>query len=818
MTNMIGKWRKLENKRKSIEADLWFLNRCINENLTPKFAVVKPQYNCRSLKGWQNQTQKRILRNAVREKYQRLEKINSEKWDTWEHLTRTLPHEELQTRLNDAQDDIEANMQQKTATLRKKLDNLRQEKHPKKEEPWTKGEKVGNFSFHPRVKFLCDDNIFNKEEKEILELGLKYSFKKSLNFDQICKFSIDVDLAIQRLKVNEHVKTYVRQEASKILNEELIEDQEDRRSRQKVAQQQKLLKGIKKKLEANHLTMTKDDKSECIVILKTEEYEAKMIDFFKEGGFKKASTKRFENAVNAFNHTLGMAEETIKKFTGKDLTVKAPQITKSYLLIKLHKENFPGRGVASYCTSHAANLARFLNDYIKRELKFKPKRTIVNTMEFLEKINGIKIEENDIILSFDVKNLFPSIPKIEIIKLVEILMKKNKIEEKEKEDILNLVKIILKQDFIEFKNEIWEQKGGLSIGSPLSPVLADLYMDMIESEIFKEEIVRNQVKIWLRFVDDVFLIVKNGKPTAEKILKTANNINKAIEFTVEYEDEGKINFLDLTLTKKEGKIEAGIYRKPNKTSHTLSSSSNVCPQHKQAAFNSYAHRLVNTKMTEENFGKEKEVLHFLAERNGYTTQMVDRIIEKTKKKKDQKNRKRGLKNIKEEEEKPKRYLAIPYLGKISQRIACFLRKFDDVTVAFRSQNRLKDLLLNNKPKPPKDKVAGVYQLKCKEENCKEIVYIGSTERQFAKRKSEHLKRPKESAFGFHLKFNGHEIDEEESKVIYKKGPKDNREKLELLESYEVSKQKGNGMKILNKKVNIVNKYTPMFKLLQNNRF
>ncbi len=117
---------------------------------------------------------------------------------------------------------------------------------------------------------------------------------------------------------------------------------------------------------------------------------------------------------------------------------------------------------------------------------------------------------------------------------------KNKIEEKEKEDILELKKIILKQDFIEFKEEIWDQKGGLSIGSPLSPVLADLYMDMVESEIFK---------------DDTIKIINRTK---------------------------------------------------NKTSHTLKSTSNVCPQHKRAAFNCYAHRLVNTGLSGEKFEKEKK--------------------------------------------------------------------------------------------------------------------------------------------------------------------------------------------------------------------
>ncbi len=50
-----------------------------------------------------------------------------------------------------------------------------------------------------------------------------------------------------------------------------------------------------------------------------------------------------------------------------------------------------------------------------------------------------------------------------------------------------LLKIALKQDFFHFNGKIYEQTGGLSIASPLSPVLAELYLDNLEKEFAQSD-------------------------------------------------------------------------------------------------------------------------------------------------------------------------------------------------------------------------------------------------------------------------------------------------------------------------------------------
>ena len=55
----------------------------------------------------------------------------------------------------------------------------------------------------------------------------------------------------------------------------------------------------------------------------------------------------------------------------------------------------------------------------------------------------------------------------------------------------------------------------------------------------------------------------------EKLNKYLNNITKNLQFTLETKKNNKINFLDLSLTKRDNKVNFNIYRKPTTTDHAI---------------------------------------------------------------------------------------------------------------------------------------------------------------------------------------------------------------------------------------------------------
>ena len=53
-----------------------------------------------------------------------------------------------------------------------------------------------------------------------------------------------------------------------------------------------------------------------------------------------------------------------------------------------------------------------------------------------------------------------------------------------------------------FKSKFYKQIDGVSMGSPLGPVLANIIMTELESTIVKELVDKSLVKLYLRYVDD----------------------------------------------------------------------------------------------------------------------------------------------------------------------------------------------------------------------------------------------------------------------------------------------------------------------------
>ena len=110
------------------------------------------------------------------------------------------------------------------------------------------------------------------------------------------------------------------------------------------------------------------------------------------------------------------------------------------------------------------------------------------------------MEENDILLSLDVVSLFTMIPIKEAI---------NVIEELNDPETSQLVGLCLNSTFFSFMGELYEQTCGLEMGSPLSPIIANLFMENFEQKSLNSA--NPKPEWWSRFVDDTFLIWGHGK-------------------------------------------------------------------------------------------------------------------------------------------------------------------------------------------------------------------------------------------------------------------------------------------------------------------
>jgi hypothetical protein len=164
-----------------------------------------------------------------------------------------------------------------------------------------------------------------------------------------------------------------------------------------------------------------------------------------------------------------------------------------------------------------------------------------------------------VLVIFDVVYLFTKIP---IEGAVEVI---NKITD---EETTKLVEIYLKSTFFSFQNEIYEKTYGVGMGSPLSLVVANLFMEDLQSKSLASSSLKPE--FWITLIDDTFVIWAHGREKIEKIVYHLNNYSEHIKFTMDIEVDGSLPFLDVHVTKKpDGSLGNQVYRKKTHTEQYL---------------------------------------------------------------------------------------------------------------------------------------------------------------------------------------------------------------------------------------------------------
>lgn len=228
---------------------------------------------------------------------------------------------------------------------------------------------------------------------------------------------------------------------------------------------------------------TRADKGNTVIALNRIDYVNKTLQFLDPKTYsiiKTDPTKKYQSEVNEIikNSTCILDEKEVRK-----LTVMNPQAPKLYSLIKLHKADKRIRPVVSFVTAPSVLLSKKLIQILKEKCKFNSQFGIKNSLQFIDKVRDTQLN-NCKLISFDEVNLFPSIPPKEVIKIVEQQLHKNKANPVEILEIINLLRICLNQDYFEINGNYYTgNNSGLIMGNPLSPLLAEIFMDSLENRI-----------------------------------------------------------------------------------------------------------------------------------------------------------------------------------------------------------------------------------------------------------------------------------------------------------------------------------------------
>ena len=371
-------------------------------------------------------------------------------------------------------------------------------------------------------------------------------------------------------------------------------------------------------------------------------------------------------------------------------------------------------GVGSAPHQLAKKLAKPLSDLLGKTSGTH----LRNSGDLLNRIKDERMSDKKL-ASFDVKSLFTNVPLQDAMEAVRRALDDNQdiALPVPKADFIRLVRLCVEFGALEFEGNEYKQIDGLAMGSPLSPVLACIFMETLETDHFLNIV--GQSTTWLRYVDDILVIV-NKQQDLDSVLRKLNDVHPKIQFTCEQEQDGKLPFLDTLIWNRESRLMFSVYRKPtnkNDFIHFYSSHSQRTKTGVVLGFYLRAFRICS----KEYLQNELEYIRTTFTKLSYPLGLLLQLEKKAIKIRSRSSNSNATKR--------KEYISVP-LSEQSEVITSFTRGALNITSP--SGSTIKDILRRKKKASNQNSV--VYKIPC---GVCEKSYIGETYRGAAKRVEEH---------------------------------------------------------------------------------
>ncbi|KAI8482899.1 hypothetical protein Bbelb_393170 [Branchiostoma belcheri] len=228
-------------------------------------------------------------------------------------------------------------------------------------------------------------------------------------------------------------------------------------------------------------------------------------------------------------------------------------------------------------------------------------------------------EDDETITSYDVCSLFTSIPPKEAVSVVrEALEADDTLADRTNlsvDQVCELLELCLGCTYFTYKGQFYQQMHGCAMGSPVSPIVVNLYMEKFENKAlstFNDTPPAN----WFRYVDDTWCRLK--KRVAADFFDHINQIDDNIKFTQEPSHDNMLPFLDTkTIVEEDGNLRFEVYRKPTHTDQYLTFDSHHPLEHKLAVIKTLFHRADNIVTSDQAKTDEHRHLRGALAKCGY---------------------------------------------------------------------------------------------------------------------------------------------------------------------------------------------------------
>ena len=521
------------------------------------------------------------------------------------------------------------------------------------------------------------------------------------------------------------------------------------------------------------------DKGNKVVLMDKADYDAKMEVLLSDGNTYEALEHDPLKEVNMFVRR--KIDEIAQHCPDKDLITQFKRVNCGlayiYGIPKLHKENCPMRPIISNIGTITRPLSGWLASLLSPYMGTISSAHVKNSIELKARLQDFATTHSTNIVrlgSLDVVSLFTRVPTDKVIEFVG-----RKIDEKSinvpipKNCFLDLLRLCVENNYFQFNDKFYKQKFGISMGSPLSPVLANLYMEFFETEVLPT--LPNQPVLWLRYVDDI-IFPWSEDLSFDQFFNQINRLVPSIDFTCEWERNGSIPFLDTTVHRLSSGFSFAVYRKPTHSNQFIHFFS-WHPEHVKRGV-LYTLFLRAYRICDQVFLKQEiDFLYNSFLRVGYPMHFVDSVHKRVK---------RNFYNPRDrtdlEEETTPPTISLPFHEYVNKSVKPIFQANGCRVVNYASNTLRTNLIRNRPPRTSgRDDAPCVYEIPC--QTCPKS-YFGETGRGLPTRLREHKgyvrNNNKTKAVYKHSKNSNpnHILDFDAARILYQSGQWYNRRVVE----------------------------------------
>ena len=378
------------------------------------------------------------------------------------------------------------------------------------------------------------------------------------------------------------------------------------------------------------IIICKADKGGATVILDVKDYIREANRQLDDRNFyRKLDTDPTENHRDLVNHAI----DTLHKYkhleeklsTGLKLSIaRTPQL---YLLPKIHKAGNPGRPVVSSIDCHTSKISEFVDHHLQSVVQ-ETSSYVKDTNDFLNKLNTCsgEIDDNTILVTMDVKSLYTNIPNDEGIRATRTFLARAG-----KAALIPVITkflwLILTLNNFVFNGINYLQTNGASMGTKCAPNYANLFMAYFEETFIYPRIIGNST-LYLRYIDDIFLIWKGTRQDLEAFIEEINSVHNTIKFDVNF-SKTCVNFLDTTVAiTTNHTIKTTLYQKPTDRHNFLHHKSYHPSSTKKALPYSQSLRIKRICSSVDDFALSIAKLKDQFKARGYNAELVSEAIQR----------------------------------------------------------------------------------------------------------------------------------------------------------------------------------------------